>query len=108
MEPIPLKKTKEYTLRATKAYYQKNKASIQEKQMAKRYYQTFNELFEIFFDNTTTTSQKWAILHKLTDYKLYQNSSEIREKYRATIDRMLESLDCTGVDLSFLLFKATN
>ena len=109
MEPVVHpKKTKDYTLRATKAYYEKNKALIQQKQMEKRFYQTFNELFEIFFDESTSTAQRWAILHKISEYKLYQNNAEIREKYRASIDRMLASLDCNGsaaADLSFLLLS---
>jgi hypothetical protein len=95
-------KTKDYTLRATKAYYQRNKLVIRQKVNLKR----FGKVIDVYLNKLETLPlsdmEKWVIIYKITSYKEYKTNSEVRCHLRDRLIAVIENLNQTNQDLTFL------
>lgn len=95
-------KTKSYTLKAVKAYYERNKERIMKKNTFKRFEKKANELLTKMEDPDITEYNKWVLLFQLTNYKIYQTSLENRNIIKERLLKIVQSMDTLDNDMSFL------
>ncbi len=86
-------KTKPYILRATKAYYQKNKEEIRLKLNLKRFKSMADLQLDVIQRNELTSGQKWILLTKIMNYKEYKNNPIAREYVDERILNVVKSID---------------
>lgn len=95
-------KTKPYILRATKAYYQKNKEEIKLKLNLKRFKNMADLQLDVIQKNELTNGQKWILLTKIVNYKEYKNNPIAREYVDERILNVVKSIDPSKTDINSL------
>jgi hypothetical protein len=94
-------KTKEYTLRATKAYYQRNKVVIRQKVNLKRFAKIANVYLNMLESLPLSDMEKWLNIYKITAYREYKTNPQARFQLRERIISVVDKLD-NNQDLTFL------
>lgn len=100
-EQLPKLKTKEYTLRATKAYYQRNKVVIRQKVNLKRFAKIANVYLNMLESLPLSDMEKWLNIYRITAYREYKTNPEARFQLRDRLIAVVSKLD-NNQDLSFL------
>lgn len=95
-------KTKEYTLRATKAYYQRNKVVIRQKVNLKRFAKIANVYLNMLEQLPLSDMEKWLNIYRITAYREYKTNPEARFQLRERLIAVVDKMDTNNQDLSFL------
>lgn len=95
-------KTKEYTLRATKAYYQRNKVIIRQKVNLKRFIKIANAHLNMLETMQFSDMDKWLNIYRITSYREYKINPNARFQLRDRLIAIVENLNTTNQDLTFL------
>ncbi len=97
---VKVYKTKPYTLRAIKKYYEKNKDEISRKTIIGRFIKKANGIIDQM--ETGNDYIKWILIMQLSSYKHYQTSKDVRLQLKDRLLSVVSTLDTTNNDISIL------
>jgi hypothetical protein len=95
-------KTKQYTLRATKAYYNRNKVLIRQKVNLKRFAKVANVYLNMLETLPLSDMEKWLNIFRITAYREYKTNPEARFAIRDRLIAVVSGLNQSNQDVSFL------